>query len=87
MVFLLSRKPEFKDFADAVFECLKKHGVLLRDLYIYPVTGGYRVEVYGELGGDVLESVRECVSRSTGFEVLAMVERGYFKLLAKKPKS
>lgn len=82
---VLSGKPEFKEIADKALECLKNLALEFEELHVYPVSRGYRLEVYGRFDVNVATRLRDCIAEKTGFEVsLRLVDENVIKFMARK---
>lgn len=80
----MSEKPEFKDFSDKVLECLRKLGVSFIEIYIYPITSGYRVEIYPLLPRNEYNALAECIYKSTGLGTLTVEKSTGLYIIARK---
>lgn len=83
-VHTVSEKPEFKDFSDKVLECLKKLGASFIDIYIYPITSGYKVEIYPLLPRNEYNAIAECIYKSTGLKTVTVEKSTSLYIIAKK---
>lgn len=65
----MSSKPEFKEVADKVMECLKEVSEDVEEVHVYPVFGGFRVEVYRRHISQLADRLKDCVMSKTGYDV------------------
>ncbi|MEM1695593.1 MAG: hypothetical protein QXS14_03965 [Desulfurococcaceae archaeon] len=81
----MSEKPEFKEIADKVLDCLKELKVHYTEMHVYPKASGYRVEIYPTPTREFHEILVECITKTTGLKtVIAEKQHGLYIVVVKK---
>lgn len=56
------------DLRDKVVDCVKRNGVVYKEVWVYPYRRGLRVEILPCPSIDDLNKVAECIRREIGLE-------------------
>jgi|GEM_PF-1077852 len=65
----LTKRINYIDIEKKIKECVKSSGVYYEEIYITPLSGGFRVEISPMPSSEIIEGIAKCISEKASVSV------------------